>query len=59
MNNKRTNYLYDLCNFDVYRTKECIDDDKIQLYLTDLSERVNKRFREKTLETVPKTKLLR
>lgn len=37
MNNKRTDYIFDLCDFSLYRTKD--DKDKIDLYLEDLSSR--------------------
>lgn len=42
MNGKRTNMLYDLCNFEIYRTKDSIDENKIEKYIGELTERFKK-----------------
>ena len=39
MNNKRTDYIFDLCDFNLYRTKNGVDKDKIDKYLKDLVKR--------------------
>lgn len=39
MNNKRSDYIFDLCDFNLYRTKDEIDKEKIDIYLNDLSKR--------------------
>lgn len=39
MNNKRSDYIFDLCDFNLYRTKDGIDKEKIDMYLKDLSKR--------------------
>lgn len=42
MNNKRTNYLYGLCNFEIYRTNpEYGDNDKITEYFNQLKKRLD------------------
>lgn len=41
MNEKRTDMLFDLCDFQIYRTKnECGDIDKIKDYLEELDQRI-------------------
>ncbi|MEL5895035.1 AbiH family protein [Bacteroides sp. GD17] len=40
MNNKRTDLLYDLCDFEVYRTKDGIDKGKIDKYFGELTKRL-------------------
>ena len=44
MNNKRTDMLFDLNNFEIYRTKN--DSAKIEVYLTQLTERLRNRWLE-------------
>lgn len=46
MNNKRTDMLYDLCDFEIYRTGDGDDEDKIDSYFDKLKERIiyNKSF---------------
>lgn len=39
MNNKRSDYIFDLCDFNLYRTKDGIDKEKIDMYFKDLSKR--------------------
>lgn len=39
MNNKRTDYIFDLCDFNLYRTKDGVDKTKIDMYLEELSDR--------------------
>ena len=39
MNNKRTDYIFDLCDFNLYRTKDGIDKNKIDIYLKELFNR--------------------
>ena len=39
MNNKRTDYIFDLCDFNLYRTNEEADKDKVDTYLKDLFKR--------------------
>lgn len=39
MNNKRSDYIFDLCDFNLYRTKDEIDKDKIDRYLNELAKR--------------------
>ena len=39
MNNKRTDMLFDLNDFEIYRTKN--DSDKIDIYLSLLEERLH------------------
>ena len=41
MNDKRTDMLYDLCDFEVYRTGEKLDDSKINKYFYDLERRLD------------------
>lgn len=41
MNHKRTNFLFDLCDFELYRTKDKQDDAKIESYLIALRKRIN------------------
>ena len=40
MNERRTNYLYDLCHLEIYRTKDNIDDVKIEKYFKELEKRI-------------------
>ena len=40
MNEKRTDMLYDLCNFEIYRTGEIGDKNKIRSYLSELDKRI-------------------
>lgn len=47
MNDKRTDLLYDLCDFEIYRTKEEVDKCKINIYLEELSMRIE-NSKEKT-----------
>lgn len=44
MNEKRTQMLYEYCDFAIYRTKDCMDDDKIEDYLSDLRNRINPQY---------------
>lgn len=39
MNDKRTDYIFDLCDFNLYRTKNGIDKNKIDIYLKELFNR--------------------
>lgn len=39
MNNKRTDYIFDLCDFNLYRTKDGIDKNKIDIFLKELFNR--------------------
>jgi hypothetical protein len=40
MNNKRTDMLYDLCDFEIYRTGDGGDEDKIDSYFEQLKKRI-------------------
>lgn len=42
MNNRRTDMLYELCNFEIYRTADMDDNFKIRTYLNQLSKRIVK-----------------
>ncbi|MCZ8371887.1 AbiH family protein [Phocaeicola sp. KGMB11183] len=44
MNEKHTQMLYEYCDFAIYRTKDYMDDDKIEDYLSDLKSRIYPQF---------------
>lgn len=41
MNNKRTDMIYELCDFEIYRTKPGVDEYKITKYLGELVNRIS------------------
>ena len=46
MNDKRTNFLFDLCDFELYRTKNKQDDTKIEGYLEALRKRIRQGLKK-------------
>lgn len=44
MNEKHTQMLYEYCDFAIYRTKDCMDDEKIETYLSELKRRIYPDF---------------
>lgn len=44
MNEKHTQMLYEYCDFAIYRTKDSIDDEKIECYLSELRDRIEPQY---------------
>lgn len=52
MNDKRTNFLFDLCDFELYRTKDKQDDTKIEGYLEALRKRIHQGLKNLVKEYI-------